>query len=84
MQDRISSPPGSNGGDLEPAVVKVIRQDDGWYVVHHGPIGPFFARKTATDIAVGLVSALREAGVPADWLIASDIGPTHHDTKRAA
>ena len=76
MQDRVSSPPGSNGGEFEPAVVKVTRQDDGWYVIHRGPIGPFFARKTATDVAVGLVNALREAGVPADWLIASEIGPS--------
>jgi hypothetical protein len=75
VQDNISSPPGSNGGEFKPAVIKVVREDDGWYVLHNGPIGPFEARKTATDVAVSLVYALREAGVPAEWFAASGTEP---------
>ena len=60
-------------------VVKVIQKVDGWYVLHDGLIGPFFARKTATDLAVVLVGALRQEGVPAGWYVASELPPSFVD-----
>lgn len=55
--------------DLDPGIVKVSREERGWFVEHEGRIGPFFAKKTATDVAADWVAALRAAGESAGLLL---------------
>jgi hypothetical protein len=53
---------------FEPAVIKVSQEDRGWFVEHQGRIGPFFSKKTATDLAADWVAALRASGEAAGLL----------------
>ena len=53
---------------LEPVVIKICQEDRGWFVEHQGRIGPFFSKKTATDLAVDWVAALRASGKAAGLL----------------
>ena len=56
------------GRALETAVIKVSHEDKGWFVEHEGRIGPFFSKKTATDLAADWVAALRASGGAAGLL----------------
>jgi hypothetical protein len=53
----------------EPFVIKVLHEERGWFVESAVRIGPFFAKKTATDLAADWVTALRAAGDSAGVLI---------------
>jgi hypothetical protein len=53
---------------LELTVIRVTQEDRGWFVEHQGRIGPFFSKKTATDLAADWVAALRASGEAAGLL----------------
>ena len=57
--------PRSETAEAAPVVIRVLQEDHGWFVENAGRIGPFFAKKTATDLAADWVAALRASGVPA-------------------
>ena len=57
---------------FEPTVIKVSQEDRGWFVEHDGRIGPFFSKKTATDLAADWVAALRASGEAAGLLFVDD------------
>ena len=57
---------------FEPTVIKVSQEDRGWFVEHDGRIGPFFSKKTATDLAADWVAALRASGEAAGMLFVDD------------
>ena len=52
-------------------IFTVSEEPIGWFVQGHDKIGPFFSRRTALDLAEGMVSALRAAGEDADMCIAA-------------
>jgi hypothetical protein len=72
-EEEFPPPDDATGPDLN--IIRVIRKEDRWYVVHHFPIGPFSTRKTAIDLADALVAALRELGLPAIWYVSSESAP---------
>jgi hypothetical protein len=53
----------------EPIVIKVLQEERGWFVESAVRIGPFFAKKTATDIASDWVEALRASGDSAGMVV---------------
>jgi len=53
----------------QPIVIKVLQDERGWFVESAVRIGPFFAKKTATDIAADWVEALRASGDSAGVVI---------------
>lgn len=53
----------------QPIVIKVSQEERGWFVESAIRIGPFFAKKTATDIAADWVQALRASGDSAGMVI---------------
>lgn len=53
----------------EPFVIKVLEEERGWFVESTVRIGPFFAKKTATDLAADWVTAIRASGDSAGVLI---------------
>jgi hypothetical protein len=54
--------PSRKGDELDTALIQAVRKPDGWYVFTGDLIGPFYTRKSATDLGVGLVEALRDTG----------------------
>jgi hypothetical protein len=46
----------------EPVIIKVCQEERGWFVESAVRIGPFFAKKTATDLAADWVAAIRASG----------------------
>ena len=67
---------------LEPTVIKVSQEDRGWFVEHQGRIGPFFSKKTATDLAADWVAALRASGEAAGLLFVDHTAQGADSTKR--
>jgi hypothetical protein len=63
------------GAEFDAALIQVVHKPDGWYVFNGELIGPFYARKSATDLAVGLVEALRDTGQAASWQMVEEIAP---------
>jgi hypothetical protein len=53
----------------QPIVIKVLQEERGWFVESAIRIGPFFAKKTATDVAADWVQALRASGDSAGMVI---------------
>lgn len=53
----------------QPIVIKVLQEERGWFVESAVRIGPFFAKKTATDIAADWVEALRASGDSAGMVV---------------
>jgi hypothetical protein len=42
--------------------IKITKEPAGWFVTGQDPIGPFFSRQRATDLAEGMVAAIRASG----------------------
>lgn len=57
---------------FESEVITVSQEERGWFVEHGGRIGPFFSKKTATDLASDWVAALRATGKAAGVLFVDD------------
>jgi hypothetical protein len=53
----------------QPIIIKVFQEERGWFVESAVRIGPFFSKKTATDIAADWVQALRASGDSAGVVI---------------
>jgi hypothetical protein len=76
MSENNSWPPLRKGDEPDIAQIQVIHKADGWYVFNGDLIGPFYARKSATDLAVGLVEALRDTGRAASWQMIEEVAPS--------
>ena len=50
-------------------VFTVAEKATGWFVTGADPIGPFFSKERAMDLAEGMVAALRASGEAADLVI---------------
>jgi hypothetical protein len=70
-EPRVASPKSWSKKDpaAQPIVIKVLQEERGWFVESAVRIGPFFAKKTATDIAADWVAALRASGDSAGVVI---------------
>lgn len=62
----------------KPIVIKVLQEEQGWFVESAVRIGPFFSKKTATDIAADWVEALRASGDSAGVVI--EARKDYHDS----
>ena len=70
-QGRVVSPKSwsKKPATAQPIVIKVLQDERGWFVESAVRIGPFFSKKTATDIASDWVEALRASGDSAGVVI---------------
>jgi hypothetical protein len=68
---RVVSPKGwsKKQAASQPILIKVMQEEPGWFVESAVRIGPFFSKKTATDIAADWVQALRASGDSAGVVI---------------
>ncbi|MDB5424459.1 MAG: hypothetical protein JWQ29_1875 [Phenylobacterium sp.] len=42
--------------------IEITKEPEGWFVTGRDSIGPFFSRQRATDLAEGMVAAIRASG----------------------
>jgi hypothetical protein len=50
-------------------IFTVVEKATGWFVTGADPIGPFFSKERAMDLAEGMVAALRASGEAADFVV---------------
>ncbi len=47
----------------------VVEEPAGWFVTGGEPLGPFFSKERAVDLAEGMVAAIRACGDHAEFVI---------------
>lgn len=50
-------------------VFSVVEEATGWFVKGGDPLGPFFSKQRALDLAEGMVAAIRACGEEAELVV---------------